>query len=76
MIDFFFFLIKELSLKFMICFQAVTVVGAKPHTKETDLIHEAPRWYPGLTVLRKKPTGAAAIPRGESSGHPLASLAG
>ena len=52
----------------MICFQAVTVVGAKPHTKETDLIHEAPRWYPGLTVLRKKPAGAAAIPGGEPSG--------
>ena len=42
----------------MICFQAVIVVGAKPHTKGTDLIHEAPRWYPGLTVLRKKPAKA------------------
>ena len=53
----------------MICFQAVTVVGAKPHTKETDLIHEAPRWYPSLPVLRKKLAGAAAIPRGEPSGN-------
>ena len=34
----------------MICFQAVTVVGAKPHTKETDLIHEAPRWYPDFSA--------------------------
>ena len=41
-----------------------------------DLIHEALRWYLSLPVLRKRLAGAAAIPGGEPSGHPLASLAG
>ncbi len=45
------------------------------HYGNTDLIYETSRWYPSLPVLKKKLAGAAAIPRGEPSGHPLASLA-
>ena len=29
--------------------------------ENADLIHEAPRWYPSLPVLRKRLAGAAAI---------------